>query len=50
LDILATQGMLLESDIIEGKLLLVNVVSMLIGLVKSKTNRVYDVEEEYKAE
>ncbi|KAA3610430.1 MAG: four helix bundle protein [Calditrichaeota bacterium] len=50
LDILVAQEKLSENDIIEGKIILKNVVSMLIGLIKSKTNRVYDIEEQYNVE
>ena len=48
LDILVAQERLLESEILEGKVILKNVVSMLIGLIKSKTDRVYDNETEYE--
>jgi four helix bundle protein len=50
LDILVAQGKLSELEISEGKNILKSIVSMLIGLIKSKTNRVYDIEEEYKVE
>ncbi len=47
LDIIKVKKIATEQDIDVGKKLLSEIVSMLIGLIKSNSNRVYEIEQKY---
>lgn len=47
LDVLFKKKMISESDCNEGKAILKEIVSMLVGLIKSNSNRVYENDVEY---
>lgn len=49
LDILVAKKLLRKEDILEGKKVLKEVVSMLVGLIKSNSNRVYENNELYNS-
>ena len=43
LDVLVAKGVLDDNDILSGKNILINIISMLVGLVKSNsTDRIYE--------
>ncbi|MGE5846986.1 MAG: four helix bundle protein [Ignavibacteria bacterium] len=46
-DILIKRGKLSEEDVLEGKKMLVDIVSMLIGLINSNSDRVFEAEQNY---
>lgn len=47
LDILVAQGKVTAGEIYKGKQILKNIISMLVGLIKSKSDRVFDAEIRY---
>lgn len=47
LDVLLRKTLISESDNLEGKGILKDVISMLVGLIKSNSNRVYEKGEDY---
>ena len=49
LDVLVAQNKLITKEILEGKNILFNIVSMLYGLRKANTNRICDDEGNYSA-
>ncbi|OGU55874.1 MAG: four helix bundle protein [Ignavibacteria bacterium RBG_13_36_8] len=48
LDVLFLKKLIDESDINEGKNILKDIVNMLVGLIKSNSDRVYEPREEYE--
>ncbi len=50
LDVLFTKKMISESDCKKGKAILEEIVSMLVGLIKSNSDRVFDEAIEYGKE
>lgn len=48
LDVLLKKKLIEEKDNKEGKLILKEIVSMLVGLIKSNSDRVYEEKIEYK--
>jgi four helix bundle protein len=50
LDILVAKKILSFDEIKQGKIMLKEIVSMLVGLIKSNSNRAYEPEVEYKVD
>ncbi|MCB0283409.1 MAG: four helix bundle protein [Calditrichaeota bacterium] len=48
LDILVAQGAVDKEEVLKGKEILLNIVNMLVGLIRTNSDRVYEPEEEYK--
>ena len=48
LDVLLIRGKINKEICEEGKNILIEIVSMLVGLIKSNSNRIYEDEIEYK--
>ena len=49
LDVLLVRKVITKEQNIERKIILKNIVSMLVGLIKSKSDRVYEKEIEYNS-
>jgi len=49
LDVLFAKKLINNSEKIEGKTILKDIVNMLVGLIKSNSDRAYEPEEEYKS-
>jgi four helix bundle protein len=49
LDVIIRRTSLTKEEIIEGKQLLKEIISMLVGLIKSNSDRVFEYTEEYNA-
>lgn len=49
LDIMYTKELISKETLIEGKTQLKEIISMIMGLIKSNSNRVYEQEENYEA-
>ncbi len=50
LDVLFKKGMISKDDNEEGKRILEEIISMLVGLIKSNSNRIYEEVAEYGEE
>lgn len=50
LDVLVMKKLLTKEEITPGKIMLKDIVSMLVGLIKSNSDRLFEPEIEYKAE
>lgn len=50
LDVLVAKNILTFEEVKSGKAMLKEIVSMLVGLIKSNSNRLYEPEVEYKIE
>jgi len=50
LDNMEVREMISNATMIEGKIILKEIVSMLFGLIKSVTDRAYEPEEDYEIE
>lgn len=48
LDVLLRKTLISEADNLEGKGILKDIISMLVGLIKSNSNRVYEKGEDYE--
>lgn len=48
LDVLFAKNLINDSNKVEGKIILRDIVNMLMGLIKSNSDRSYESEEEYK--
>jgi four helix bundle protein len=47
LDVMLCKKMILKDDNVHGKIILKEIVSMMVGLIKSNSDRVYEPEEKY---